>query len=81
MRDVNTRFTKIYGPETNLTRAVTLIVIANPVDTPIVVDGQIKISKMMNIQLTFDARCLDGSLDLKMVKPFLDVFNNPHKYF
>lgn len=70
-----------FGPITNFTRTMATVVMCTPMDRPVAVNGEVKIAKMMNVNVTFDHRFLDGSQGAKMYDSITDVFENPAKYF
>jgi pyruvate/2-oxoglutarate dehydrogenase complex dihydrolipoamide acyltransferase (E2) component len=72
---------KAYGPITNFTRSQATVCMCAPQEKAIVENGEIKIGKIMNINITFDHRYLDGGSAPKMFGPMTDVWENPQKYF
>lgn len=53
----------------------------HPVEKPIVENGEIKIGKIMNVNITFDHRYLDGGSAPKMLGPMYAVWETPEKFF
>ncbi len=46
-------------------------------DRPAVVDGEIKIRKMMNVSITFDHRFIDGGAAAKFMRDYVELIENP----
>jgi pyruvate/2-oxoglutarate dehydrogenase complex dihydrolipoamide acyltransferase (E2) component len=67
----------VYGPLCSFTRNISTVVICTPALKPRVVDGEVKIRKIMNIMFTFDHRYQDGSGVPKIMNAFNDVWRNP----
>ena len=69
------------GPISNFTRAIATVVLCAPSDRPIVENGEVKVGKMMNMNITFDHRFLDGAGGSIMYNSIVEVWNNPENYF
>lgn len=68
------------APLCPFTKAICVVVMNTPKMKPIVVNGEVKIRKVININSSFDHRFADGYDAAKMFGVFRKVFMNPEMY-
>ncbi|EGR28706.1 hypothetical protein IMG5_170060 [Ichthyophthirius multifiliis] len=69
------------APHCNFMNCPALLVLNKVIDKPIVRKGQIVIAKVMNCNFTVDHRFIDGGKARYIKTAFIDVFENPEKFF
>lgn len=70
-----------WAPLVPWTRVPLVVTVCAIRERPWAIDGQVVVRPIMNVNITFDHRFMDGVHAAKMRKVFLECFENPDKYF
>ncbi len=72
--------TNFSAPMVPMTNSLFVMLMNAPVEKPIVVNGEIKVRRVMNLDITFDCRFVDVPRAKEYIDKGLDVLKNPQKY-